>query len=653
MFFAKLKILFSRKPASDRSARQPQQTLEIQTINNNTSVVKLPTRCVSARPSSLLVLAKTAQGQEAEKLFPQQFIQEVSFYCTLQIDRPISVGALANWIQTLITDGVRVSELNYILGIDCQDLTLTQSVDAVVPLDIVIAGASAILDIPIATDAYIPVALCNDIYTTPTTPKQSPLAFIVDEPTPTTPCPKSSLPESTPILCRLTALQSVNDLSVLDIKQPQFTSTQSTPFTERLSTQDFDIIGALGKGGFGTAYAARFNWNGGCVALKAIRKRVREVKRKRVPRADTFGEDVFAPAVKGAANNIGSVSAKNCQSVIDEWLAMQRLSGLGGVAEVLASWHDSNNFYIAMPLYNGGDLQTRLMREGGRFSLDVARFYMAELLNGLENIHSRGVVHRDLKLANVLIGPDGRLKIADFGLARCFEQYASEFERTINPELATMDKAGADRFSEVTNTGCGTPEYAAPEVFREDLYSYNVDVWSAGVMAFKMIVGRSPWTGADNDVALALHVTEGKYEIENREQEEYGINEDAVFFIRRALDKDASTRPSAARMKGHLFFKSFDWSGLENNTLEAPWVPNASEAFMSRSCQQGTDIDAGSPLSSSEDHIPYFNYLSPRMADAPTTLPTMVSSPSFPPCPSACRLPYRLNPLLCIRHSIS
>lgn len=54
---------------------------------------------------------------------------------------------------------------------------------------------------------------------------------------------------------------------------------------------------------------------------------------------------------------------------------------------------------------------------------------------------------------------------------------------------------------------------------------------------------------------------------------------------------------------------------------------------MSRSCQQGTDIDAGSPLSSSEDHIPYFNYLSPRMADAPTTLPTMVSSPSFPPAP--------------------
>lgn len=75
---------------------------------------------------------------------------------------------------------------------------------------------------------------------------------------------------------------------------------------------------------------------------------MREVKRKRAPRADTFGEDVFAPAVKGAANKIGSVSAKNCQSVIDEWLAMQRLSGLGGVAEVLASWHDSNNFYIAM-----------------------------------------------------------------------------------------------------------------------------------------------------------------------------------------------------------------------------------------------------------------------------------------------------------------
>lgn len=113
-------------------------------------------------------------------------------------------------------------------------------------------------------------------------------------------------------------------------------------------------------------------------------------------------------------------------------------------------------------------------------------------VSGLESIHAHGIIHRDLKFANVLIGPDGHLKIADFGLSRCFERYASEFERSVIPELGAtddMDDMDDDIF-EVTNKGCGTPEYMAPEVFRRKLYSYVVDIWSLGVMVFKMIVGR-------------------------------------------------------------------------------------------------------------------------------------------------------------------
>ena len=87
--------------------------------------------------------------------------------------------------------------------------------------------------------------------------------------------------------------------------------------------------------------------------MKAIRKRVKaakKVKRKPVPRADTPGEDPFAPVAKNEAvvKKMGSATAKNCESTISEWLAMRRLDGVEGVVEVLASWHDSNNFYIAM-----------------------------------------------------------------------------------------------------------------------------------------------------------------------------------------------------------------------------------------------------------------------------------------------------------------
>ena len=73
--------------------------------------------------------------------------------------------------------------------------------------------------------------------------------------------------------------------------------------------------------------------------------------------------------------------------------------------------------------------------------------------------------------------------------------------------------------------------------------------------------------------------------------------------------------------------------GLANHTLQAPWIPNASEVYVSRSCPKEADIDAGSPLNSTEDPIPYFNYLSLRMADAPTTLPKLVTSRAVLPPP--------------------
>ena len=154
-------------------------------------------------------------------------------------------------------------------------------------------------------------------------------------------------------------------------------------------------------------------------------------------------------------------------------------------------------------------MHSRLAQCGGRFSIEDTRFYLADLvclqpfetfptthphpfhqLSGLKAIHARGVIHRDLKPANVLIGSDGRLRIADFGLSRAFEQYANEFEKSAIPELMDVDvEESGDQF-EVTNRWCGTPEYMAPEVHQRKMYSYGVDVWSLGVMAFRMIVGR-------------------------------------------------------------------------------------------------------------------------------------------------------------------
>lgn len=121
-------------------------------------------------------------------------------------------------------------------------------------------------------------------------------------------------------------------------------------------------------------------------------------------------------------------------------------------------------------------------------------------LLGIEALQDHGIVHRDLKPGNLLIDETGHLVIADFGLAKCFETHLTPLEKQVcgitgvaqfGDEDSEVDM-DVDRHYGVdqTITGCGTPEYAAPEMYLEELYSYPVDVWAAGVIAFRMFIGR-------------------------------------------------------------------------------------------------------------------------------------------------------------------
>lgn len=81
-------------------------------------------------------------------------------------------------------------------------------------------------------------------------------------------------------------------------------------------------------------------------------------------------------------------------------------------------------------------------------------------------------VHRDLKPANILLSKDNQIKLADFGLARTFDE--SQEEKLLNTEV-------------------GTPYYKAPEIFKSMPYGANVDLWSLGIILFQMVAGRLPW----------------------------------------------------------------------------------------------------------------------------------------------------------------
>lgn len=126
---------------------------------------------------------------------------------------------------------------------------------------------------------------------------------------------------------------------------------------------------------------------------------------------------------------------------------------------------------MVMDFLNGGELFYHLRREQ-RFTEDRIKFYAAEIILGLEELHRAGIIYRDLKPENILLDDEGHVRLTDFGLS----------------------KQGIFKISEdQTYTICGTPEYLAPEIVMGEGHGKAVDWWSLGTLLFEMIVGRPPF----------------------------------------------------------------------------------------------------------------------------------------------------------------
>ena len=123
----------------------------------------------------------------------------------------------------------------------------------------------------------------------------------------------------------------------------------------------------------------------------------------------------------------------------------------------------------SMDLMLGGDLKHHLNNEG-TFSVDRTRFHTAQMLLGLDHIHKKGIVYRDLKLENVLVDEYGHIKISDLGLA------------------ITVNKTG-----KIRGGYAGTPGYIAPEVILGTPYNHLADYFSLGVMVYRCLCGKKPF----------------------------------------------------------------------------------------------------------------------------------------------------------------
>lgn len=134
-------------------------------------------------------------------------------------------------------------------------------------------------------------------------------------------------------------------------------------------------------------------------------------------------------------------------------------------------------------------------------------------MEGLGYCHSKGILHRDIKLDNILLDSEGEVKICDFGVSKIVKKGEKMTEQ------------------------CGTPAYIAPEILRDRGYEgFAVDIWSAGVVLYAMLYGTVPFK-ANNMSELQKLILKAKYTLK-----EEGISEEARELIRRCLDKDPVKR---------------------------------------------------------------------------------------------------------------
>ncbi|KAH8492369.1 hypothetical protein H0E87_021794 [Populus deltoides] len=186
-----------------------------------------------------------------------------------------------------------------------------------------------------------------------------------------------------------------------------------------------------------------------------------------------------------------------------------------------------DRLYIYLEYVSGGSIY-KLLQEYGQLGELVIRSYTQQILSGLAFLHSKSTVHRDIKGANILVDPNGRVKLADFGMAK-----------------------------HITGQSCplsfkGSPYWMAPEVIKNSNgCNLAVDIWSLGCTVLEMATTKPPWSQFEGVAAM--------FKIGNSKDLPTipdHLSDEGKDFVRKCLQRNPLHRPTAAQLLEHPFVKS-------------------------------------------------------------------------------------------------
>ena len=206
----------------------------------------------------------------------------------------------------------------------------------------------------------------------------------------------------------------------------------------------YEILAPIGAGGMGEVYRAHDPRMGRDVAIKISAERF----------SDRFSREVQAVAALNHPN--------------------------------ICHLYDVGSDYLVMELVEGPTLVERIRQ--GAVPLDEALQIARQIAGALEDAHEKGIIHRDLKPGNIILRPDGTVKVLDFGLAKVTGNPSSG-ERSEDSQGPTLDP--------ISRVGVvfGTAAYMPPEQARGKLVDKRADIWAFGVILYEMLSGERPFAG--------------------------------------------------------------------------------------------------------------------------------------------------------------
>lgn len=247
---------------------------------------------------------------------------------------------------------------------------------------------------------------------------------------------------------------------------------------------DFVIIKEIGKGSTSTVYYSEHVETRDPFAIKSFDKKFLMKKRS---------------GVRNLKEEINVLYKLNHERVMKLYFVYESEDFVYLVTEYLSEWNLCN--YLKL---------------NKKFKPEIVKKFICSLLETLQYIHSCGVVHRDLKLENLMVhGTNHELKIIDFGLS-------------YGP-------------STLSNSKCGSPGYIAPEVFMSESYNSKIDIFSTGVILYVLLTGNHPFEGKDDWKVLENNLSVN-YKLDKK------LSPAAQSLIKAMLEFDPDLRPSAGEL---------------------------------------------------------------------------------------------------------